>query len=114
MEPGVLEGTLSGEIWFGLDPAPWLLFMALLWMIPQVMSMVTLFLSGTRNRRANVSVAVAYFVLIAGSFVEHLTVHIAEAGLSMPYFYNVMLIVSIILVSGTIAYMSYKRRPSSG
>lgn len=113
MEPGILEDTLSGEIWFGLDPAPWLLFMALLWMIPQAMSVFTLFLNGNANRRANIVVAAAYFILIAGSFVEHLTVHIVEAGLSQPYFYNMMLIASILLVSGTIAYLSYSQRQST-
>jgi len=113
MEPGILEKTLSGEIWFGLDPAPWLLFMALLWMIPQAMSVFTLFLGGIINRRLNLVVGLAYFILIFGSFVEHLTMHIVESGLSQPYFYNLMLIASIILVAGAITYMSYKRKPSA-
>jgi hypothetical protein len=110
MEPGILEKSLSGEIWFGLDPAPWLLFMALLWMIPQAMSVANLFLSGQANRKANITVGLAYFILIIGSFVEHLAVHIVEAGLSQPYFYNLMMIASIILVAGAIAYLSYSRR----
>jgi hypothetical protein len=113
MEPGIIENTMSGEIWFGLDPAPWLLFMAVFWLTPQAMSVFNVFLRGAINRKVNIIVGVLYLILVSGSFVEHLTVHVVEAGLAQPYLYNVMLIASIILVAAAIVYLSYTRRPST-
>ena len=107
MEPGFIEKMVSGEMWIGLDPAPWLLFMALIWLIPQAMSVFNLFLKGPANRKMNLIAGLAFFLLILVSLIEHLTVHMVQADLPLPYFYNIILIGTILLSSSAVVYLSY-------
>ena len=107
MEPGFIEKTISGEMWIGLEPQPWLLFMALLWLIPQAMSVFNLFLNGQINRKLNLFIGLAFFLLILVSLIEHLTVHVVQANLPLPYFYNILLIATILLASAIVVYLSY-------
>lgn len=108
MQPGVIEKMYTGEMWMGFDAAPWLLFMSLFWFIPQIMSVLSLFLENTSNRKVNLIASVIFGILIAGSFIEHLVEHVSGAALEPPYLYNLLMVGSIVLTSFLISYKSFK------
>ena len=108
MEPGVIEKLYTGEMWIGLDAAPWMLFMSFLWFAPLIMSIASMFLENGINRRLNMLTSIIYTILISGSLLEHLVEHVSGASLEVPYLYNLLMVGSIILVNLLITYVSFK------
>ena len=62
-EPGVIEQTISGEIFQGEDPAQALFVMSLFWLIPLWMAFLTVILTGSANRWLNIIVGVVFTIL---------------------------------------------------
>ena len=99
MEPDAIEMIESGEIWMGMDPAGMMLFMALFWWVPLVMTFLSVTLKDSSNRWTNIIVGVVF----TGLNIWHLAEHIAE-----PSAAQLLIIGSTVVVTALIVWYAYK------
>ena len=72
MQEGMIDQILSGEV-EGMElNAGILLFMALFWLIPLWMAVVTITVKDTLNRPANIILGIVFIALNLFHFAEHL------------------------------------------
>lgn len=61
-EPGIIEQTISEEIYQGMDPAQMLFAMSLFWLIPLWMAFLSVTLRTTVNRWINIILGVVFTI----------------------------------------------------
>ena len=97
-EPGMIEQTISGEIFQGMDPAQMLFMMSLFWLIPLWMAFLTVTLNGSVNRWLNI---------IVGAVLTALNIwHITEPCCEMVH--QKLIVGSTILVTALVAWYAYR------
>ena len=62
-EPGVIEDTMSGDIYQGIDPEQMLFMMSLFWLIPLWMAFISVILKSAINRWINIILGVVFAIL---------------------------------------------------
>ena len=66
-EPGVIEDTISGDIYQGKDPANVLFVMSLFWLIPLWMAFISVILKNSINRWINIILGIVFTILASGT-----------------------------------------------
>jgi len=96
MEPGAMEELAAMQMGAGM-----FLFMALFWLIPLIMAVLSLSLKDSANRLANVVLGIV--ITLANIF--HLAEHLAQAQASL---HQILIIGSTVVVTALIAWYAWK------
>lgn len=102
MEPGVIEGLISGKH-HGTQIGEGLIFLfAILWFIPLIMAFLTLTLKDSANRWTNFVLGIFFSIFYIVDFVNNLTEE------ELPSIARMIMFVLMILVAALIAWYAWK------
>jgi len=94
MERGVVEQMWEMQMGVGM-----LVFMALFWLVPLIMAVLSLTLKDSANRWTNIVLGIVFTLLNIGHLVEHLT---------PPVVHQILILASTVVVTALIAWYAWK------
>jgi len=94
MERDVVEQMWEMQMGVGM-----LVFMALFWLVPLIMAVLSLTLKDSANRWANIVLGIVFTLLNIGHLVEHLT---------PPVVHQILILASTVVVTALIAWYAWK------
>ncbi|MFQ5821976.1 MAG: DUF6326 family protein [Candidatus Heimdallarchaeota archaeon] len=99
LEPGFIEGILSGE-WAEYQSPGMLLFIANIWLIPFIMAFLSVTLEDLANRRANIVLGIAF----TGFNIYHFILHLVE----FPTIYSLLIVGLTVVATVLIVWYAWK------
>jgi hypothetical protein len=100
MEPGVIEGIISGQFGSSQISEGFLFFLAIFWFIPWIMAFLSLTLSDSANRWTNFILGILYVIFLIIGLIEQGTGG-SSAAILVDYFL-------VIIVAALIAWYAWK------
>ena len=97
-EPGIIEQTMSGAIYQGMDPALMLFVMSLFWLIPLWMAFLSVTLNPVINRWTNIILGVVFTILNIWHLTEPCCVMVHQK----------LIVVSTIIASALVVWYAWK------
>jgi hypothetical protein len=97
-EPGIIEQTISEEIYQGMDPAQMLFAMSLFWLIPLWMAFLSVTLRTTINRWTNIILGVVFTIFNIWHITEPCCVMVHQK----------LIVISTIVASLLIVWYAWK------
>jgi len=94
MERDVVEQMWEMQMGVGM-----LVFMALFWLVPLIMAVLSLTLKDSANRWTNIVLGIVFTLLNIGHLVEHLT---------PPVVHQILILASTVVVTALIAWYAWK------
>ena len=98
MDPAAMEELGEMQMSAGM-----FVFMALFWLIPLIMAFLSLILTDSANRWANIVLGIVFTVLN----IWHLIMHLAEPSVE-PSVHQILVIGSTVVVAALIAWYAWK------
>lgn len=97
-EPGIIEQTMAGDIYQGMDPALMLFVMSLFWLIPLWMAFLSVILKPVINRWTNIILGVVFTILNIWHITEPCCVMVHQK----------LIVISTIIASALVVWYAWK------
>jgi drug/metabolite transporter (DMT)-like permease len=97
---GFMDRDVVEEMWETQMGAGMLIVVALFWLVPLIMAVLSLTLEGSANRWANIVLGIVFTLLNIWHLVEHL--------ITAPAAHQILIIGSTVVVTALIAWYAWK------
>ena len=99
MEPGMIEGIMSGEVEGAALTPGMLIFMALFWLIPLWLAFLAMTLKNSSNRWVNFVLGIIFTILNIYHFIKHL---------APPSPVQILILGSTVVVTALVAWYAWR------